>query len=92
MKDFLRENFSVLLLAFMGLGAWAGTIHLMHSAGMDASNVAWAREQSASIIGALLGLLTGYKAGQMAKSAPPPSAPPKPPAAPDVAPNAGETK
>ena len=91
MKDFLRENFSVLLLAFMALGAWAGTIHLMHSTGMDVSNVAWAREQSASIIGALLGLLTGYKVGQASKASPPPE-PPKPPAVLDVAPNAGEIK
>ena len=61
--EFLERHFNTLLLAAMGLGAWYGTLHLMNMKGMDPSNVAWAREQTSTILGALLGLLTGDKVG-----------------------------
>jgi hypothetical protein len=61
--EFFERHFNTILLALMGLGAWFGTLHLMNMKGMDPSNVAWAREQTATVLGALLGLLTGYKIG-----------------------------
>jgi hypothetical protein len=68
MLDFLKEHFNVLLLAVLALAAWGGAMSLMHTQGMAESNVAWAREQASTIIGALLGLLTGYRLGTASKT------------------------
>lgn len=67
--EFLERHFNTILLALMGLGAWFGTLHLMHVKGMDMTNIAWAREQTSTILGGLLGLLTGYKVGVAAGQA-----------------------
>ena len=61
-RTIMTEHFMVLLLAVLALGAWAGTLHLIHTTGIPAENVAWAREQTATIIGALLMLITGRSA------------------------------
>lgn len=72
--DWFKSVFNVLLLAVLCCAAWSATIHLMHLPAADASNVAWAREQTGTLIGGLLGLLTGYTAGKQEQR--PPNDPP----------------
>lgn len=69
--DWFKSVFNVLLLAVLVCAAWSATIHLMHIPGVEASNVAWAREQTGTLIGGLLGLLTGYQLGKDTKGKPP---------------------
>ena len=63
-REFWEKHFNTVLLAILAVAAWAGTMHLIHTPGILPENVAWAREQTATRIGALLGLLTGYKVGE----------------------------
>lgn len=54
----LRANFDKLLLFVLLLIMLAVVLHLTHGQS-DASNIAWGREQSGTVLGALLGLITG---------------------------------
>jgi hypothetical protein len=72
MKEFLEDHFNVLFLGLLAILGWVGTIHLMHSPGMAAENVSWARETAGGIIYALVGLMTGYTVGKASKDKNPP--------------------
>lgn len=69
-----RDSFDKMLLAFLFLGLVA-LVHHMASHQMEAGTVAWAREQSGTVLGGLLGLITGALLHRGAGS--PPSDAPK---------------
>ncbi len=57
--NFIQINFDKLLLVILFVYLIALVAHMSHHQ-IDGEQVAWAREQSGTVLGALLGLITGH--------------------------------